>query len=72
MRFNNSWWALIFPNVGFTLATVFIGQQLESNAIQWASTIMIIVLVVVWLLQLFNMGKAVFVSLFRDRTRALS
>ena len=47
--------ALIFPNVGFTLATVFIGQQLESNAIQWVSTIMIIVLVVVWLLQLFNM-----------------
>ncbi|KAJ5932787.1 hypothetical protein N7516_007276 [Penicillium verrucosum] len=37
MRFTNTWWAFIFPNVGFTLATVYLGQELESNAILWFS-----------------------------------
>jgi len=64
--------AFIFPNVGFTLATVFIGQELESNAILWVSAIMTAFLTAFWLFDLFLMGKCIIVSFFYDARVRLS
>ncbi|KAI0804934.1 voltage-dependent anion channel [Xylaria sp. FL0064] len=52
MKFNVGWWAMIFPNVGFTLATDYIGRQFQSDAIQWIGTVMTAVLFAFWLMNL--------------------
>ena len=57
--FTDNQTAFIFPNVGFTLATIYIGQELNSPAILWVSTAMTILLVIFWLLDLVLMAKYV-------------
>ncbi|TVY80274.1 putative malic acid transport protein [Lachnellula suecica] len=49
MTFHLVWWAFVFPNVGFTICTINIGQALESSGILWLSSVMTVLLVVVWL-----------------------
>jgi C4-dicarboxylate transporter/malic acid transport protein len=49
MSFHLTWWALIFPNVGFTLETIQIGSSLNSVAISWVTSAMTIALVTTWL-----------------------
>ncbi|KAL2351587.1 voltage-dependent anion channel-domain-containing protein [Cryomyces antarcticus] len=49
MSFHLVWWAFVFPNVGFTLCTIGIGQWLESDGILWVATAMGVVLVVIWI-----------------------
>ena len=46
--FHLVWWAFIFPSVGFTLATVKIGEQLESPAILWITSVATVVITIVW------------------------
>ncbi|KEY73508.1 hypothetical protein S7711_03675 [Stachybotrys chartarum IBT 7711] len=58
MAFTLSWWALVFPNIGFVIGTGFIGQVLESDVIQWVATAMGILLFVVWLMDLVLHVKA--------------
>ncbi|EOD43280.1 putative c4-dicarboxylate transporter malic acid transport protein [Neofusicoccum parvum UCRNP2] len=48
ISFAVPWWAFVFPNVGFTVATIKIGQELGSPAILWLSTVMTIFLVIMW------------------------
>ncbi|CAK3788106.1 malic acid transport [Lecanosticta acicola] len=48
MSFHLVWWAFVFPNVGFTIATIKIGQQLGSEGILWVASAMTVLLVVVW------------------------
>ena len=48
LRFSLSWWAFVFPNVGFAVATIEIGQELRSQAVLWVSSAMTIALVVTW------------------------
>ncbi|OTA92557.1 hypothetical protein M434DRAFT_387095 [Hypoxylon sp. CO27-5] len=52
MSFSLSWWGIVFPNVGFTIATIMIGEELQSNTIQWVGTIMTILLFAAWLMGL--------------------
>ena len=59
MSFHLAWWALVFPNVGFTIAIIEIGQGLQSNAITWLGSIMTILLVAVYLFVLGAHIKAV-------------
>ncbi|KAK4495171.1 hypothetical protein PRZ48_013498 [Zasmidium cellare] len=59
MTFHLIWYGMIFPNVGFTLATIQIGKQLDSEGILWVSSAMTIVLVVVWLGVMAMHGEAV-------------
>ncbi|SMY25403.1 unnamed protein product [Zymoseptoria tritici ST99CH_1A5] len=66
MDFTNVAWSYIFPNVGFTLSTVYLGQEFESQGIQWLSVAMIILLMAFWLLNLVMMAKKVFISIFVD------
>ncbi|KAM0715739.1 hypothetical protein Q7P37_008253 [Cladosporium fusiforme] len=49
MSFKCVWYAMVFPNVGFTIALIQIGKQLFSPAIQWVTSIMTILLIVLWL-----------------------
>ena len=46
--FHMTWWAMVFPNVGFTIATIYIRSALESEAILWISSAMTICIAVVW------------------------
>lgn len=47
--FSLAWWAFIFPNVGFALATSALSRELESDAVLWVGSGMTAVLVVVWI-----------------------
>ncbi|KAJ2998556.1 hypothetical protein NUW58_g276 [Xylaria curta] len=59
MHFTLAWWGLVFPNIGFALATAYIGTELGSPAIHWVATIMTILLFAVWLMNLMLHVKAV-------------
>ncbi|KAI4603452.1 hypothetical protein KJ359_003262 [Pestalotiopsis sp. 9143b] len=59
MGFKLSWWAIIFPNVGFTIATGYVGDALGSPAIQWVCTAMTALLFAFWLMDLVLHAKAV-------------
>jgi predicted permease len=49
MCFHLVWWSFVFPNVGFTIATIKIGQQLQSEGILWVASAMTILLVAMWM-----------------------
>ncbi len=49
MSFHLTWWAVVFPNVAFTLATVKLGDVLHSPAISWVTTAMTILLAMAWI-----------------------
>ncbi|KAI5364605.1 Putative transporter protein SLAC1/Mae1/ Ssu1/TehA [Septoria linicola] len=59
MSFHLVWWAFVFPNVGFTINTIRIGQQLESEGILWVASAMTILLVAMWIYVFFMHGRAV-------------
>lgn len=48
--FHLNWYAYVFPNVGFTIATIKIGERLTSPAIQMVGTGMAAVLFFLWIL----------------------
>jgi C4-dicarboxylate transporter/malic acid transport protein len=48
MEFTNGWWAFVFPNVGFTISTAVIGEQLDSSGILWLASAMTILLAATW------------------------
>ncbi|TVY18076.1 Malic acid transport protein [Lachnellula arida] len=49
ITFHLVWWAFVFPNVGFTICTINIGEALMSEGILWLSSVMTVLVVVVWL-----------------------
>jgi tellurite resistance protein TehA-like permease len=62
MPFSLSWWALVFPNVGFTLATSMIGRELQSEAVLWIASAMTIGLVGVWIVAAVGCVRAVWIG----------
>ncbi|KAG4218411.1 hypothetical protein PC116_g33109, partial [Phytophthora cactorum] len=52
MSFTLSWWGLIFPNVGFAIATIMIGEELRSDAVLWVASAMTVLLFAAWLMDL--------------------
>ncbi|KAM0203212.1 hypothetical protein ACHAPA_009807 [Fusarium lateritium] len=60
MSFVLPWWAIVFPNVGFTIATGYIGEELESDAIAWVATIMTAMVFTAWLLDMYLHLKSIF------------
>ena len=59
LTFHLSWWAYVFPNVGFTIAIITIGKQLQSQGVMWVGSVMTILLVIMYLFTLANHVKAV-------------
>jgi tellurite resistance protein TehA-like permease len=59
MPFSLTWWAFIFPNVGFTLSTSMIGRELESEVVLWVASVMTVLLVAIWLMSVIGCVKAV-------------
>lgn len=57
-RFRLNWWAFVFPNVGFALATINIGKTLQSQGVLWVGSIMTIGLVVLYLFVLVHHVRA--------------
>lgn len=49
-------WAFVFPNTGFAITTISIGNQLSSEGIKWVGSVMTVLLVAMWL---FNLGMHV-------------
>jgi C4-dicarboxylate transporter/malic acid transport protein len=49
LRMSLPYWSMVFPNTGFVIATVRIGQVLQSPAILWVGSGLTIAQVAVWL-----------------------
>ena len=49
LTFRLNWWAFVFPNVGFTIATINIGEVFGSQGVQWVGSVMSILLVATYL-----------------------
>lgn len=61
-HFHLGWWATVFPNVGFTLATISIAKEFGSIPVMWFTTGMSIVMVVTYCFVLYNHVRAVIVQ----------
>ncbi|PWY82159.1 hypothetical protein BO70DRAFT_352765 [Aspergillus heteromorphus CBS 117.55] len=48
-RFDIGWWGTVFPNSGFTLATVKLADLLDSRALKWVGSAATIIQVILWL-----------------------
>lgn len=59
-KFHLSWWSFVFPNVGFCISTIRVGQAFGSAGLLWFSTVLSIVLVMVWLFIAWRCGWAVY------------
>ncbi|KAL6229804.1 hypothetical protein BDW75DRAFT_224397 [Aspergillus navahoensis] len=44
-----AYWSMVFPNTGFVMATIKIGQTLQSEPVLWVASAMTIVQVAAWL-----------------------
>ncbi|KAJ7183652.1 voltage-dependent anion channel [Mycena filopes] len=58
MRFRMNWWAFVFPNVGFTIATISIGKMFQSPAVGWVGSAMTVLLVATYLAVGFQHARA--------------
>lgn len=59
-RFHLSWWSFVFPNVGFCISTIRVGQAVGSAGLLWFSTVLSVVLVAVWLFIAWRCAWAVY------------
>ncbi|KAJ5664731.1 hypothetical protein N7462_011544 [Penicillium macrosclerotiorum] len=57
--FHLSWWAMVFPNTGFTLATITLGSSFESSAIKGVGSALSICVICMWLFVFVNHVLAV-------------
>ncbi|KAH6609771.1 malic acid transport [Trichoderma cornu-damae] len=60
--FHLGWWAMVFPNTGFTLATISIARELASGSLQWVTTGMSICMVIIYVFVFVNHVRAVIVQ----------
>jgi C4-dicarboxylate transporter/malic acid transport protein len=60
--FHLGWWAMVFPNTGFILATIQITRELNNEGLRWFTTGMSIVLFLVFCFVLFHHIRAVIIQ----------
>lgn len=60
--FHLNWWAMAFPNTGFILATISIGNEIQHEGIRWFATGLSICLLVTYLFVFYNLIRAVIVQ----------
>lgn len=59
-NFHLGWWPMVFPNTGFTLATISIGTEFKCEGILWVASGMTILLVIIFsVVFYFNMRAVV-------------
>jgi C4-dicarboxylate transporter/malic acid transport protein len=61
-HFHLGWWAAVFPNTGFTLATISLGNAFRNDGILWFATAMSILLLFTYLFVLYHHVRAVIVQ----------
>ena len=59
-RFHLSWWSFVFPNVGFVIASIRIGNAVGNQGVLCVSTFMTAGLFVAWLFIAFRCVRAVY------------
>lgn len=59
LKFHLNWWALVFPNVGFTIAVISIGSEFRSEGVMWVGSVMTVLLVALYLFVLTMHARAV-------------
>ncbi|KAG9555217.1 malic acid transporter, partial [Aureobasidium melanogenum] len=59
MSFSLVNWALVFPNTGFTIAVIDIGEQFQSQGVMWVGSIMSILIFIAWFFTIIFHAKAV-------------
>lgn len=59
-NFHLSWWAMVFPNTGFTIATITLGNAFDSAAIRGVGSAMTICIVCMFIFVFVNHGLAVY------------
>lgn len=57
--FHLSWWAMVFPNTGFTLATITLGKAFASPAINGVGSALSLCVIAMWLFVFVNHIRAV-------------
>ncbi len=60
--FHLGWWAMVFPNTGFILATVSIGNEFQSEPLLWVVTAMSICLFSTYCFVLYSHIRAILVQ----------
>ncbi|KAJ4150438.1 hypothetical protein LMH87_011188 [Akanthomyces muscarius] len=60
--FHLGWWAAVFPNTGFTLASISMAREFGSEALMWCTTVMSIVMICIYLFVLTFQIRAVIVQ----------
>ncbi|KAI0480097.1 voltage-dependent anion channel [Xylariaceae sp. FL0804] len=58
-HFHLSWWAMVFPNTGFLLSTISIGEQLKSAQVLWFTEVMSVCLLAMYVFVLYRTIRAV-------------
>ncbi|KAK4159511.1 voltage-dependent anion channel-domain-containing protein [Cladorrhinum sp. PSN259] len=59
-KFHLSWWSFVFPNVGFTLASIRMGKTLGNEGLLWFSSVMSVLLFLAWAFIAFRCVRAVY------------
>jgi tellurite resistance protein TehA-like permease len=60
--FHLGWWAMVFPNTGFILATISIGNQLKNEPILYAANVMSVLLLCTYFFVLYHLVRAVWIQ----------
>ncbi|KAH7087161.1 voltage-dependent anion channel-domain-containing protein [Paraphoma chrysanthemicola] len=62
LYFHLGWWAMVFPNTGFVIATISIGNSLKDETILFVGNGLTIAILCMWVYVLFNHIQAVYVG----------
>ncbi|KAH8732727.1 voltage-dependent anion channel-domain-containing protein [Phaeosphaeriaceae sp. PMI808] len=62
LYFHLGWWAMVFPNTGFVIATISIGNALQDEVVLFVGNGLTIAIVCMWFYVLFNHIQAVYVG----------
>lgn len=60
--FHLGWWAMVFPNTGFILATITIGNQLKNDIVLYFANGMSLLLVLTYFFVLYHLIRAVMIQ----------
>ncbi|KAF1944063.1 hypothetical protein EJ02DRAFT_108101 [Clathrospora elynae] len=60
--FHLGWWAMVFPNTGFVLATISIGNALKDDTVLFVGNGLSIAVVTMWFFVFFKHVQAIYVA----------